>query len=203
MFDEMSWEEAVALAKGKDQTDRSLALFHWVSKEDEEASEETGKKIFKDVPYIMIMAPGNDKEVIDRQVLEKDKERFPKEWYRFINQEKPEVEGFPIEEWPQVSKSQADTLKANHILSVENLAQAPDQNLMGLGMGMMSLKSKATTWLDLQSGEVNTQKLANNNRKLGKENAALKRQVEDLEKRLAGLENILAKTEDSTEELPA
>jgi len=178
---DMSWEEAVNMARAKDKDDNCIAIFHMESMRDEDATREAGKPVFANVPFVKIIAPGNDKEVVDRIVLQRDKERFPKEWYKFTHNEAPEVDGTPIEFWPQLDKAQADTLKANNIFSVENLAGVSDQDISGLGMGMLELKKKAKTWIELQDGSADMNKLAEKNRKLEEQLAALTKKVAALE----------------------
>lgn len=191
MSDEMTWEEAISLADKKDKQDNCFAAFHNREVVDEEKSEEAGKTIYKNVPYVTIMAPGNDKEIVDRAAMEKDKERFPKEWYKFThNDEEVELDGTPLSQWPQVNRAQVATLKANHMHTVEALAGAPDQNLTG--MGVMDLKSKAVTFLEMQAGEATVQKLAAKNRR---RDAKVKR----LEKKIAGLEALLERKEQEQE----
>jgi len=178
---DMSWEEAVSLAGAKDKDDNCIAIFHMESMRDEDATKEAGKPVFANIAFVKIIAPGNDKEIVDRIVLPKDKERFPKEWFKFTHNEAPEVDGTPIEFWPQLDKAQADTLKANNIFSVENLAGVSDQDISGLGMGMLELKNKAKTWIDLQDGSADINKLAEKNRKLEEQLAALTKKVAALE----------------------
>jgi len=178
---DMSWEEAVNMAKMKDKDDNCIAIFHTESRKDEAASEEAGKPIYANVPYVKILAPGNDKEIIDRAVLARDKERFPKEWFKFTHNETPKVDGTPIEFWPQLNKAQADTLKANNIFSVESLAVVSDQDVSGLGMGILELKNKAKTWIEMQDGSADINKLAEKNRKLEEQVAALMKKVAALE----------------------
>ena len=184
MDSDMSWEEAVNMASVKGQEDNCIAIFHMESRRDDEASEKEGKVIFANIPYVKIISPGNNKEILDRAVLQKDKERFPKEWYKFTHHEEPEVEGMPVESWAQIDKAQSDTLKANNIFSVEQLAKVSDQDIGGLGMGMLDLKKKAITWVDSQDGNVSVQKLAAKNRRQAQK-------IGNLEKKVAALEDIL------------
>jgi hypothetical protein len=181
---EMSWEEAVNLASGKDKDDTCIGIFHMESMRDEAATEEKGKPIFANIPYVKIISPGNNKEIIDRVVLQRDKDRFPREWFKFTHHEEPEVDGTPVDSWPQVDKAQADTLKANNIFSVEQLSKVSDQDVGGLGMGMLDLKNKAKIWVDTQDGSVTIQKMAAKNRKQAKS-------ISELEKKVAALEDIL------------
>lgn len=187
MSDEMTWGEAIAFAEKKDKQDNCFAAFHNMEVLDQEATDKVGKQIYINVPYVTIMAPGNDKEIVDRAALQKDKERFPKEWYKFTHKDEDvELDGMPLDQWPQVNRAQVATLKASHIHTVEALAAAPDQNLTGLGV--MDLKSKAATFLEMQAGEATVQKLAAKNRR---QDAKMKR----LEKKLAGLETLLEQQE--------
>ena len=159
-----------------ESTDGLFVIFHHETRKDEEASEEAGKPIYKAVPYIEIIAPGNDKERINRRVKEEDKRRFPNEWRAFEEgREAPDFNGMPVTEWPQVDRAIARTLHESNIFTVEQLAEVPDVNLQTLGMGMMNLKSKAKKWVKASRGK-------------SEELAEAKQRIAELEKKLDALD---------------
>lgn len=118
----------------------------------EAKSEEEGRPIFKDVPYIRIHFPGDKTKQIFRPVKMEDDNmgpadpmRFPKQWDAFKNQQAQVQTGTPIEEWAPITRSQAMELKAMHIHTVEQLAGISDANLTWLGA--RELRDKADVWL--------------------------------------------------------
>lgn len=96
-------------------------------------SEKQGRPIFKDVPYIKIITPGDKTKVPHRPVKDEDKIRFPRQWEAFKNQEVQVTEGTPITEWPPLTKGEAMEFKALNIHTVEQLANLPDSSLSWLG----------------------------------------------------------------------
>jgi len=95
-------------------------------------SEQEGRPVYEEVPFIKIMFPGNKTTSVYRRATDDDKQRFPKHWEVFERQGKQVVTGQPIEEWGPISKSMAATLKAMNIFTVEQLAGAPDTALTWL-----------------------------------------------------------------------
>jgi len=167
------------------KTGDCIPLFHYEQREDPVASEEAGHPVFGDVEYVEIIAPGNDKEVINRAVTKADKERWPRQYEAFKNKEKVEYEGTPINQWPQVTMAQAKTLEAMHIYTVEQLSEMADQNLSG--MGMRDLKNKAIAYLEWQAGESSVQKYAQKNRRLEERSTQQEEEIKQLQEQIKAL----------------
>lgn len=56
-------------------------------------------------------------------------------------------DGTPIEQWAQVDRGQAQTLRQNGIRTIEALASVPDSALDRLGLGGRMLRDKAKSYL--------------------------------------------------------
>lgn len=168
--------------------------------EDRAASIAAGHYVGKDVTYAII-TPQGSKDRIEKLADEwlKDLEtavredRFPAQWlqsYRSIyadwkaGREIP-TEGTPILTWPAVSRSQADACLNMNIRTVEDLANANEAALTGIGMGARALKERANAWL--QSAN-ETGKVAAELEQLRTENAQQKVTIETLTKDKAQLE---------------
>jgi hypothetical protein len=173
-----------------------IAFFHYEQRVDPGATEREGHPVWVDIPYVRIISPGNDKEIVNRAVQEKDKQRWPERWAAFSAGEKIELDGTPIKEWPQIGKAQAATLESMKIFTVEQLSEVSDQSISTLGMGMMDLKNKARAWVEWQAGEASVQKYAQRNRRLEEKNQALENEVAALKDQLMELS---AKTEQKAE----
>lgn len=98
-----------------------------------------------------------------------------------------EVSGTPIKEWPLVNAAEAENLRVVGIESVEQLADAKDEDLKSLGISK-PLRKKAQEYLEHASdagaaAERSTQ-LKEENEILQSENADLKKQVSDLQAQL-------------------
>ena len=119
------------------------------------ASEEAGRPIFSDVVYVKIMTPSDQLSQIDTIAREDHKARFPRQWAYFQNKQagQQQVVGTPVGEWPQLTASAAEELRALKFYTVELIANANDSQLQKIGMiaGMSphSLRDKARAFLNL------------------------------------------------------
>ena len=122
--------------------------FRMESVKDEKASEEAGHPVFKDVPFVRIQVPGDPTTIIDTKVRDHHKQRFPRHWAHFQQyQSAAPVMGTPLAEWAAVTRSQADTLRAFGVATVEQLAELSDTQVQRIGMGGEQLRVKARAWL--------------------------------------------------------
>jgi len=73
-----------------------------------------------------------------------------------------EVVGTPVSEWPLVSKSQAEELRAMKFHTVESIAGASDQQIqrmgMAAGMSPYAFRDKAKAFLNLATNAAETDK---------------------------------------------
>jgi hypothetical protein len=169
---------------GKQERDSCIPIFRYEAILDDAASTASGKKVYKDVPYVEIIAPGNNLERVIRPVQDNDKARWPEQWKRFSTGRPAEIDGTPLEEWAQVTLGQVKTLKSSDVYTVEQFAEVPDIYLQGMGMGMTDLRNKARVYVQNQRGEISVQKVSAENRKL-------KKQVTDLENALGRMQTRL------------
>ena len=154
-------------------------------------SEKQGRPIFKDVPHIHILFPGDKSREIKRPVRLTQEEagnappdpvRFPRQWAAFQNQQEQTHDGTPIEEWAPIGKAQAFELKALRIYTVEQLANVPDASLHAVGMGGRELRDKAISWLKNAEGGSEVSRLTAENSQLKADMEALKVQMAELAK---------------------
>ena len=143
--------------------DARLAVqFYKKSLKQDIASDEAGRPIFKEFDFVRIMIPGDNLTEIDTYAQESHKQRFPRQWAHYQNQvgSHEDVIGTPIDQWPQVTRSQADELRGLKFHTVESIADCSDQQLQRIGMvaGMspfnFRLKAKAFLNLANDSAEV-------------------------------------------------
>jgi hypothetical protein len=143
--------------------DARLAVqFYKKSVKQDMASNEAGRPIFKEFDFVRIMIPGDNLTEIDTYAQESHKQRFPRQWAHYQNQvaNHENVIGTPLEQWPQITRSQADELRGLKFQTVESIADCSDQQLQRIGMvaGMspfnFRLKAKAFLNLANDSAEV-------------------------------------------------
>ncbi len=158
------------------------------------ASEEAGRPIFSDVVYVKIMTPSDQLTQIDTIAREDHKARFPRQWAYFQNKQAgvQQVVGTPVGEWPQLTASAAEELRALKFFTVELIANANDGQLQKIGMiaGMSphSLRDKARAFLNLANDSAEEAKREAELEALRQENERLKAETE---KRLAEMQEQL------------
>ena len=148
------------------------------------ASEEAGRPIFKDVVYVKIMTPSDQLSQIDTIAREDHKARFPRQWAYFQNKQagQQQVVGTPVGEWPQLTASAAEELRALKFYTVELIANANDSQLQKIGMiaGMSphSLRDKARAFLNLANDSAEEAKREAELQALREENEKIKAETD-------------------------
>lgn len=143
-------------------------------------SEKEGRPIFEDRDYIRITTPGDSTSVQVREVRADDKERFARAWRRYQEGQEIAPDGTPLEQWPRMSRAQAEELKHFKCFTVEQLASLSDAQCQRLGPNMMSLRREANAFLDVSRDTAMVQKYA-------AENERMKQEIEDLKAQFAEL----------------
>ena len=143
-------------------------------------SEKAGRPIFKDVPFVRINVPGDMNNVIERKATKDDEVKFPRAWARYKSEETESVDGTPLEQWPQITRSTLKELKYFEVHTVEHLAGLSDSHLARLGMGFSELRNKAKAWLQAAEGTADVTAQA-------AENERLKQQMADLQAQIVAL----------------
>jgi hypothetical protein len=131
----------------------------------EHESIEAGRPIFKEFDFVHICVAGDTLTEIDTYALPSHKTRFPIQWANYMNRvgaNEPDIVGTPVSEWPIVSKSQAEELRALKFHTVEAIAHASDQQLqrmgMAAGMSPYAFRDKAKAFLNLATNAAETDK---------------------------------------------
>jgi hypothetical protein len=143
-------------AAGQSEADKSLLVKFFIKPfEDKQATLAEGRPIFKDREYVDIRAPGDRLGGVCRPATLRDIQRFPLHYQKFkarIEGADDKVEGTPLIEWPQITRSQAEELAFFHIKTVEQLAAMAEVHA-GKMMNFHTLKRKAVEWLELNKGQ--------------------------------------------------
>ena len=126
---------------------------------------DAGRPIYKEFDFVHICVAGDTLTEIDTFALQQHKQRFPIQWANYMNRQGAndvEVVGTPVAEWPLVSKSQAEELRAMKFHTVEAIANASDQQLqrmgMAAGMSPYAFRDKAKAFLNLATTSAETDK---------------------------------------------
>jgi hypothetical protein len=115
---------------------------------DEFESKKQGRPIFRNADFIKILKPGDNTTEIDTYATEADKHRFHRQWEMYQRKKGSEqIIGTPLAEWPILSKSEVEELRALKFFTVEQLAGASDLQMQALGMMGPKLKQQAVAFL--------------------------------------------------------
>ena len=141
----------------------------------------SGRPIYKEFDFVHICVAGDTLTEIDTYVLQSHKTRFPIQWANYqnrIGKDDQEVIGTPVAEWPLVSKSQAEELRAMRFYTVEAIAGASDQQLQRMGMAAgqspYSFRDKAKSFLNLAKKASEIDQREQELESLRKENEAMR-----------------------------
>ena len=165
--------------------DSRLAVqFYKKSMKQEDASNEAGRPIFKEFDFVRIMIPGDNLTEIDTYAQESHKQRFPRQWAHYQNQvaDHQDIVGTPLEQWPQVTRSQAEELRGLKFYTVEAIADCSDQQLQRIGMvaGMSphNFRLKAKAFLNLATDSAEVAQRESEMQALKEENAKIKAETD-------------------------
>jgi len=165
--------------------DARLAVqFYKKSVKQDIASDEAGRPIFKEFDFVRIMIPGDNLTEIDTYAQESHKQRFPRQWAHYQNQvaNHEDIIGTPLDQWPQITRSQADELRGLKFHTVESIADCSDQQLQRIGMvaGMspFNFRLKAKAFLNLATDSAEVAQRQAEMQALKEENAKIKEETD-------------------------
>ncbi len=169
-------------------TNGQLVGFGLQMETDARQSVKKGYPVYKEVPYFKCITPGDTKTIYHQPALDSHKERFPRAWAAFQNRSTNPVQGMPIEQWPQVSRSLAYTFRAMGIHTVEALSEIHDGNIGTLGQQGREWRAKAKAFLQIANDTAATQQIAAREEVLRRELDEKQKMIVDLAARIESLE---------------
>ena len=148
----------LATTRGRAGDEHLHVRFFNAPMQDEKASKEAGRPIFRDVPHVEILIPGDPynqfrtEAWIDENDKNSHSRRFPKQYEAFLKGQSGEaVVGTPIDRLPGITGAQVEELKHFKVRTVEGLANISDALLQNF-MGGHALKQRAQAWLSAAAG---------------------------------------------------
>ncbi len=180
--------------------DSRLAVrFYKKAMKQDDATLTEGRPVFKEFDFVNIIVPGDALTEIDTYAREEHKSRFPRQWAHYQNQvgQEETMIGTPVEQWPLVTRSQAEELRGRKFKTVESIAHATDLQIQNIGMvaGMSphGFREKAKAFLNLANESAEAAKKNEEIDALRQENAKIKAETEaKLSKMQEQMEAILA-----------
>jgi hypothetical protein len=109
---------------------------------DAEASTRENRPIYKDVPHIEIMIPGDKNNIVLAEVWDQHIKRFPIHWEQFQAGVKDQVVGTPLKAAPFLTESHIEELAYFKIRTIEQLADLQDAHMTWMGAREMSQAAK-------------------------------------------------------------
>lgn len=179
-----SWEEVAAQNAGVEDNSRTRVMFSLEPKLDEKASATAGRPVFVDVEYIEKINPGIRLNIVKRPIEDRDRRDFAPQYKAWKSGLADPTTGTPLREWPQISRSQVETLAPHGVRSVEDLAELADSTCQSLGPGTLALKQKAKDWLEKAAGGALESKLRAENDAMRTQLEAMQKNYEDLAARV-------------------
>lgn len=101
----------------------------------------------KEVDFIHIRTPGDQKTEIEAPVTDDHKKRFSEQW-RAYELGQTGGDGTPLKDWDFLTSKEVEFLTKRGIASVEYVAHWPDANIDRLGPNGFALRKKAQEFLD-------------------------------------------------------
>lgn len=148
-------------------------------------SEQENRPIYDMVPFVRIEIPGNSLSIIDTIAGDHHKQQYPMQWARYQNDRTDEkIEGTLLRDWSILRASQVAELKHLKFYTVEQVAQASDQQINVVtsivGMGGHAFREKAQQYLKLAKDSALVQHQNEELKKRDEEIEALKQQMAQL-----------------------
>lgn len=159
----------------------SIVEFYMDAVEFKAESEQHGRPIFKEIPFIRIQNPGDRNNVLEVKATEYYKNKYSREWDAFQRGQAGQVIGTPLSQWPQITKSQVMEAQYFGVKTVEQLAEVVDTAIQKMGMGWMELRKKARDYLAAAAGQAPVAALQAENERLRQEFEALKASLQNPE----------------------
>ncbi len=114
---------------------------------DQSASDEAGRPIYKDKEYIEIRTPGNQTNIVQRPVMDMDRQRFAQSYRLFKAGEVDQIIGTPLSEAPWITRSQVEELAHLRVRTLEQLSVVGDDVCTKVP-GLFKLKQRAAAMVE-------------------------------------------------------
>lgn len=143
----MTFDRPVQNGQMMEFQDRALARFEMMPEIQKHASQEAGRPIYTEVPYVRIVQPGERDELV-RRATDRDKMRFARAWTAFErNQQGQTMEGTPLSVLFPHNPGVVKTLDFLNVRTVEQLASLGDTQLQNIGLGAREWQDAAKRFL--------------------------------------------------------
>jgi hypothetical protein len=176
-------------AGARNPDDLLNVTFYKSSEQNNYETEKQGRPIFVEKDMVRIQIAGRNDLTIESEVRNEHKIRFPRQWQAFLLKYETHTQaiGTPVEEWPAITRSEAEELKGLKFYTVEQVAAASDMQAQRMGMNAPVLIQKAKAFLEQARDTAFTQKQAAELARKDQEIAELKANQDRLAKQMEQL----------------
>lgn len=180
---------------------KNAVQLQWVTRSNKKLSIQEGRPVFDKCIQLSIISPGAPKQEFATIVKRIDvngnvrtdgiySQKFAQQIEHFEREmDGGGLAGTPLFEWPLIDMAQAESLKAMHVYTVEQLAGLEGQALQNVGMGAQALQQKARAWLENANGAAPIARLTEENERLKGDVERLQQQLGELAARLEAKES--------------
>jgi len=156
-------------------------------------SQEQGTPVHEGRDFVKIQHPGENLNVVDREVTQQDKNRWPQKWEQYQKNIDQTPDGIPINLLFPANPEVEATLRGYNIHTVQQLAHLSGNAIGTIGMGCQLWVNRASKYLAQAEKGVDFHKFNSEMAQKDREISTLKRQLDDLSKlvqsRMAPVQN--------------
>jgi len=182
----IDWQGHVGTVRfGEDS--RLVVFFFMKSVKNEFKTRETGAPYHDNMTYIRIHEPGERLNVVERPATDGDKQRFPIQWNKYLQNKEQIPEGTPIELLFPNNVALADNLKAQGVFTVQQCAKLSANAIDNIGMGAQEYVNMANKYLENANSGVEFHKMQETIKKKDQEIKILSGQFENLKQQFNAL----------------
>lgn len=171
----LDYDHTVHEAREK-HDDKLMVRFYKDVVPDEAGTKDAGYKKFREAIMVQIVVPGNRRQITIREAREDDIRRFEKHYNRFKANDEVQMDGFPLAQWPLMTRAQVEELRYFHFYTVEHVANA-QESVMSKYPGLRELSRRAQAWLTTQKEAAPVEKLQTQIDDLAQQNKVLQEQI--------------------------
>ena len=153
------WQGDVGIVQygGGDQS--QVVMFYLKPIRNPAKSAEFGRPYFDDKVFVRIHPPGERLNIVEREVKDSDKHRFPRQWAQYIENAPQVSDGTPIDMLFAANPATAAALKASGVHTVEQCAALSAHAIETIGMGAQQWVNEAMRYLEVANKGVKASQL--------------------------------------------
>lgn len=166
---------------------RLVVIFYVRSVRNEAKTREIGAPYHDNMTFVKIHEPGERLSIVDRPARDDDKQRFPTQWGKFLQNREQVPEGTPLELLFPNNAALADNLKSQGVYTVQQLANLSANAIDNIGMGGQEWKNMANKYLSSANDGVAFHELKAELDKKTQDHKILQSQFDELKRQFNGV----------------